>query len=241
MLLTGLVATVVALGTAGPAAASAACPGDEAVPTVETAPDAAVALVCDLNAIRAQHGLKPLRWDWHLWAAAQYQALDMARAHYVSHTSSDGRGTAERVKAAGYVPEFGNWLVLENLAWAEGPYSSPLAIALGWMNSDSHRAKILDPEIEELGVGMAPGSAVADGPEGMFYAVNFGTRGSAVATIEAPTTPTIPTSPTALTSPTSSTGLRDEIRKRACVIKRRSKRCAKRGGKRARYGLCQRR
>lgn len=247
MLVTGLAAIVIALGSAGPASASAACPGDEDIPTVETAARAGAALVCDLNALRDRHGLKPLRWDWHLWYAAQGMANDMARNRYVAHTSSDGRSPGARVADAGYISASPDWLVLETLGWADGQFASPLAIALGWMDSPDHRSKILDPDIDDLGVGLAPGAMTTDGPVGMFYAVDFGTRGSGAET----TTPVAPAPGAPSPSPGSPTT--DDAgealpqpgstrrRARACIRPRAKRSRAKRRQARARYGLCIRR
>src|SRR4051794_8707128 len=78
------------------ASASSVCASDEAQPTLDTANDAAMAVVCDINAARADQGLRPLRWDWRLWAGAQRMANDMAARHYLSHLTPEGQTLADR-------------------------------------------------------------------------------------------------------------------------------------------------
>lgn len=153
--------------TCGSASASTACPGDEQSAT-------AAALVCDLNTVRAQHGLQPLRPDARLAAAAQDLATDMAAHHFLSHISSDGRTPLERLTASGYMGL--GALVLENLDWGSDVFSSPLATTYAWMNSDTHRAHLLDPAVRDVGVGIARGSMTAAGVQGAFYVADFGRR-----------------------------------------------------------------
>lgn len=162
---------------AAPASASVACPGDDRVPTLATAPQAAAALVCDINVFRAREGLLPLSWDWRLWKPAQGLANDMAAHRFLSHVDSDGRGLLERVTSSGYMDNARAPVVLENLDWGSGTYSTPLATAYGWMKSDEHRSHVLDPSIEDVAVGMAEGPLNEGGASGAFYVVDFGARG----------------------------------------------------------------
>src|SRR4051794_35972978 len=137
--------------------ASDACPGDEVVPTTATVAQAATALVCDLNQIRAAHGLPALSWSWHLWYAGQMMATDMAAKHYVSHEMPDGRTVADRVIPTGYSGGSDDWLLLENVGWTRGVLSSPAAMTAGWMNSEGHRVNILDPDVRDIGIGLVEG------------------------------------------------------------------------------------
>ena len=180
----------VLLPTSGAAFASVACPGDERLPTVDTTSDAAAALVCDINVLRNRQGLPPLRSDPQLAASAHDLATDMAAHHFVSHVSSDGRGLMARVASTGYVEHAAAPWIVENVDWGSYWYSSPLATAFGWMGSEEHRAHVLDPDVEEVGIGIAEGRATATGPSGFFYVADFGTRGgkptTATATTQAP-------------------------------------------------------
>jgi uncharacterized protein YkwD len=158
------------------ASASAACPTDVAQPSMATAGDAAFALLCDMNELRAQNGVGPLRWDWRLWIAAQRHAQDMAAQHYFSHRGLDGRDLQARVQATGYIPINPDWLIGENLGFGTSYKSSPLAVAMGWMNSDAHRENLLEPTFKDVGIGVVEGVIDDFGPVGMIYVANFGQR-----------------------------------------------------------------
>jgi uncharacterized protein YkwD len=126
------------------ASASEACPGDEVPPTEATAYDSVMALVCDINEFRARNGLRPLSWDWRLWYGAQDHAADMAARHYLAHVSPEGHGLADRISPTGYIPPAAGWTLSENLGFGTMMLSSPLAIAVGWLNSEVHRENMLD-------------------------------------------------------------------------------------------------
>jgi uncharacterized protein YkwD len=155
------------------AAASSACPADLTRPSLDTAATAADALVCDINVVRANNGLRQLRWDGRLAAGAQWMANDMAAHGYIAHESFDGRTLAERIEPTGYLPDTPTWLLTENLGWGFAALSSPLAIASGWMDSEGHRENMLDPIVTDIGIGVAPGP---DAIGGMIYVADFGTQ-----------------------------------------------------------------
>lgn len=169
-------AILILLAVSTSASASVSCPGDEIQPMSATANEAAMALVCDVNSFRAQNGLRPLRWDWRLWSGAQNHATDMATQHYLAHTSRDGRGLADRIAPTGYIPQGAGWTLSENLGFGTSNLSSPLAIAVGWMNSDLHRENMLDPDVDNIGVGLGFGPIADGGQPGIIYVADFGYR-----------------------------------------------------------------
>lgn len=163
------------------AAASAACPGDEVPPTEATAYDSVMTLVCDVNSFRQQNGLRPVSWDWRLWYGAQNHATDMATRHYLAHVSPEGSGLADRMSPTGYMPANGGWTLSENLGFGTAMLSSPLAIAVGWMNSEMHRENLLDPDVDNIGVGLGFGPIADGGEPGIIYVADFGHRDEPVA------------------------------------------------------------
>jgi uncharacterized protein YkwD len=176
----GVMVQGVLLFMAGSALASAACPSDERIPTAASAADAARALVCDINVIRGRHDLAPVRWNDTVAQPAQSFAEELAVRHEISHTSTDGRAPKDRVFATGYFDGFAAWLVLENVEWGSSVYATPLATAVGWMQSTEHRANLLDPQAQEIGVGVAQGE-LADHPgSGTFYVADFAARGDTI-------------------------------------------------------------
>lgn len=156
--------------------ASVACPSDMAEPATDTAADVAFTLLCDMNALRAQNGVRPLRWDWRLWAAAQRHAGDMAARRYISHVSLDGRALADRVLPTGYIPKNPDWMIGENLGFGTSTLSTPLATAFGWMNSPPHRENLLEPMFRDVGIGIAFGPISDGGQTGAIYVADFGMR-----------------------------------------------------------------
>jgi uncharacterized protein YkwD len=173
-------AHLVVLAVCANAYASPPCPGDDVQPTSATSYDSAMALVCDMNQLRAQNGLRPLKWDWRLWTAAQKHAADMAAQTYFSHVSMDGRTLEDRVRPTGYIPKTPTWILSENLGFGTNVLSTPSSIAEGWMDSPAHRENLLDQEVRDVGVGLAQGDVLPDEfLSGTIFVADFGTRGAA--------------------------------------------------------------
>ncbi|NEP07952.1 MAG: CAP domain-containing protein, partial [Okeania sp. SIO4D6] len=71
---------------------------------------------------------------------------NMALQDFFDHTGLDGSSAGDRIETTGY--DFSAWA--ENIAVG---YLTPEAVVEGWMNSPGHRANILDPNLQEIGVG----------------------------------------------------------------------------------------
>ncbi len=95
---------------------------------------------------RAARGLPPLQSELHLSVAARRHAYEMARRQEISHQFSGEAGLAERAGEAG--AHFS--LVTENVA--EG--SNSALIHDLWMNSAGHRANLLDPHVNAVGIAV---------------------------------------------------------------------------------------
>jgi uncharacterized protein YkwD len=179
----GAAVQLVLLWLCGSASASADCPNDRLQPSAASADAAAAALACELNAVRADSGLRSLRWNGRLAAAAQSLADDMAARHYASHVTPEGVGVAGRVRETGYFSAATRWSVAENLAWATNELSTPLSTASGWMASAGHRNNILDAGLDDVGIGVAQGAVEAGGQKGTIYVADFGSREAAAVTV----------------------------------------------------------
>ncbi|MPZ86374.1 MAG: CAP domain-containing protein [Actinophytocola sp.] len=115
--------------------------------------------VVDLaNANRAEAGCVPLRIDARLTEAAQDHSSDMSVRDYFDHTTPEGLTFAERIVTAGY-PTPG----AENIARGQQNASQ---VMKSWMESDGHRANILNCQLTAIGVGL--------NTEGMFWTQDFG-------------------------------------------------------------------
>lgn len=105
-------------------------------------------VVEEMNMQRSSYGLKPLRIDDTLSAAALDRIDDMMAKHYFNHVSPDGIEPWTWADKRGYnYREFG-----ENLAVG---YRTPKEIVDGWMHSPKHRANVLSRSFEDVGVAIA--------------------------------------------------------------------------------------
>ena len=104
-----------------------------------------------MNQIRAAAGLRPLRFDGKLHAAARSHSADMMRRGYFGHGAFSRRMSGFHVHAK---------TVGENLAWGTGPYSAAKAIVQEWLQSPEHRANLLRAGFTRVGVGSAVGTFV---------------------------------------------------------------------------------
>lgn len=143
------------------------------VPARGAEPDLAAAarqVVEQTNRFRGQNGQGELKVNAELTKAAQGFAEYMARTDKYSHTA-DGKEPWERAAEAGYT----YCIVLENIAYefrtnAFSTQDLAAGCMKGWKESPPHRKNILDPDIYDIGVGVAHSSRT-----GRYYAVqNFG-------------------------------------------------------------------
>lgn len=165
-----LLITALAAG-AGPASAATGCASADGPTAQASATQLAGAALCLVNQERTARGLKPLKANPRLTAAARRHARDMGLRGYFSHDSLSGATFADRIRRAGYRAR----TLGENLAWGSGELGSPRAIVQGWMESPGHRANILSRKFREAGMGVAFGDPGA-GEEGVTYTLNFGAR-----------------------------------------------------------------
>ena len=98
------------------------------------------------NAERAQRGLQPLKWDETLHRAAQRHAGEMAARESISHQYPGELDLAGRGRSAG--AKF--TVISENVAEA---WSAP-EIHDAWMQSPGHRANLLDPRVNSVGISV---------------------------------------------------------------------------------------
>ena len=175
-----LAALVVALFAAAPATADAAssCKGAKRVPSHGQTKQARRAVLCLLNRERAGRGLRPLRSNRRLRAAAARHSHSMARHNFFDHTSPTGSTMSARIKGSGYTRRARSWSIGENIAWGSGGYATPRQIVRSWMRSPGHRANILNGGFREIGIGVAVGTPmrVAASSGGATYTTDFGRR-----------------------------------------------------------------
>lgn len=132
-------------------------------------------IVIRTTEIRLEHGLGELLVDANLSTAAQGHAQSMAQGpglcRYAHHV--DGKGPDARVTDAGY-----RWsMVSENIAWSQGHALEKLAECFvdGWWNSPHHRENMLEPRVEDIGIGLAKGTG-----DEWFGVENFGLKAAVI-------------------------------------------------------------
>ncbi|MGW0860433.1 CAP domain-containing protein [Streptomyces sp. NPDC002690] len=151
-----------------PAKSTAAAPAPaptSAAPKTEAPASSAVAsaraAVLDLvNQERSKAGCSPVTLSSSLTSLAQSFSQDMAARDFFDHTDPDGDTPWDRAAAAG-ITNLGG----ENIARGQ---ADAQAVMDSWMNSEGHRANILNCDYTTLGVGVH----IADG--GPWWTQDFG-------------------------------------------------------------------
>jgi hypothetical protein len=113
----------------------------------QAAPPSSIAeqyLFAQANAERTQRGLQPLRWNEALYRAAGAHAQAMAARASISHQYPGEPELSARGRQAG--ARFS--VIAENVA------ESPDAVRMhdAWMHSPGHRANLLDPQVDSVGI-----------------------------------------------------------------------------------------
>lgn len=114
-----------------------------------------------INQSRAENGLSLLEYDKSLNIIARRHSQDMVDNNFFSHTGSNGSDAKTRMENGG----FEEHLYAENIAF--GQYSSMYAHE-ALLNSEGHRANILNKKLTHVGVGV---SFKSDGTP--MYTINF--------------------------------------------------------------------
>jgi uncharacterized protein YkwD len=166
----GLVALLGAL--AAPAAQSSKAGNRVVLSSLESG------VLSQLNKIRAQHGLQPVKISARLTASAAQHSREMGADGYFAHNSHDGTAFWKRIGRWYGSNGYGFWSVGENLLWSS-PQVDPVDALQLWMDSPEHRANILTPRWREIGisavhVAAAPGTF--QGREVTIITTDFGVR-----------------------------------------------------------------
>lgn len=106
--------------------------------------DFAAQVVDLVNAERVKAGLSELKMDADITAATNVRAKEIKQSF--SHTRPNGSSFSTALTEQG-ISYRGSG---ENIAWGQ---KSPEQVMDGWMNSDGHRANILNKNFKNIGVG----------------------------------------------------------------------------------------
>ncbi len=109
------------------------------------------AVVSLINQERAEQGLHALKNTAELNQAAEIRSQELVQIF--SHTRPDGRNCSSVLNDSGIA-----WQTTgENIAYG---YDSPEAVMNGWMNSEGHRANILNAGFDSVGIGIVSHNGV---------------------------------------------------------------------------------
>jgi uncharacterized protein YkwD len=135
-------------------------------------------VLADLNGLRKEHGLAPLRVSTSLSAAARQHSSEMAARGYFSHSSANGSSFDKRISRYYPMGRSRFWSVGENLLWSSPDVDAGGALEM-WWNSPEHRKNMLTGRWREIGisavhVAAAPGTY--GGREVTIVTTDFGVR-----------------------------------------------------------------
>lgn len=121
-------------------------------------------LLAQTNQTRLSNGDKPLVADVQLNAAATAKAQDMVNHNYWLNNNVAGKTPVDFASRAGYSALD----IRENIAY--GFQNSQQAV-IGWLNSPSRRANLLNPAHQQVGFGIAKSqNFIQTGPETIIVA-----------------------------------------------------------------------
>jgi uncharacterized protein YkwD len=107
------------------------------------------------NQVRQENGIRPVSQLNYLNEAARGHSQEMASLKYFSHTSP----TVGRERPKNRIEQSGGWdlSIAENIYRAAGIPENEIAedVVDAWMNSPVHRANLLNPKYNSMGIGIA--------------------------------------------------------------------------------------
>lgn len=123
-------------------------------------------IVAQTNKERSAKQFPTLRLNAALNRSAEQKLQDMFTNQYFQHVSPTGVNVSDLVRKSGY-----EYIVVgENLAL--GNFGGDVQVVTAWMNSPGHRANILDPRFQEIGI--AVGKGIYNGREQWIAVQHFG-------------------------------------------------------------------
>ena len=135
-------------------------------------------VVRELNRVRTEHGLRPLRFGGGLRAAATQHSRAMLELGFFKHESANGTAFDDRIRRFYSDRGWGVWSVGETLLSSSGDIDARQIVA-AWVDSRAHRAIILAPVWRDAGIGAYFADAAAgdfgDSPA-LVVTADFGLR-----------------------------------------------------------------
>ena len=112
------------------------------------------ALLHQMNAVRAQRGLRALPFAARLQRAAGVRSRELLSGDVFARGAFGSRMVRFRIQGS---------LAGENLAWGTGSFATPKGVVAAWLASPEHRANLLRPSFRRVGIGELTGSFLGHG------------------------------------------------------------------------------
>lgn len=160
------------IGAAGAGAAGGASRSLTAADELESQ------VLVELNKVRRDYGLVPVKLSRPLSSAADAHSKAMGTFGFFAHESRDGSAFWKRVQRFYGPGKFASWSVGENLLWSSGELTAKQAVEM-WMKSPKHRENILTARWREIGlsaVRVAGAPGVYAGNDVTIFTTDFGVR-----------------------------------------------------------------
>lgn len=127
-----------------------------------------------INVIRKEAGVKPLKLCSSLNSSSQNYSAKMARENFFSHNGKDGSTLKSRTEKAGYVMKTGSvkFALGENIAKGQRNVNEVLN---SWRNSKGHYKNLIETNFTHVGLGRARHGNTSNV---FFWVQNFGTGGN---------------------------------------------------------------
>jgi uncharacterized protein YkwD len=170
----GMLCALAALAAPAPAGAQTACANADVLASRDNLPAFTRAVVCLINVERLDRDRRALDIDSRLATAGERHATDMVVRDYFSHVTPAGTDIVERLRRVGYLPQRGDWMAGEVLAWGIFWRSTPRATVAAWFASAPHKAALLEPGFHEIGAGAVLGNPVRVEDGGVTVAAELG-------------------------------------------------------------------
>lgn len=103
--------------------------------------------VAELNAYRAENGLKPIALSDKLNRASDVHAKDLAKHGIAAHIGTDGSTHSERVQRQGYYFQ----IIAENVATGQKSWNQ---VFQAWKDSPGHNKNLLAKGVEDFGIAI---------------------------------------------------------------------------------------
>lgn len=126
------------------------------IPSVDSLKTVEQQVIDLVNRNRVSAGLAPLTANWELSRVARYKSQDMINKGYFAHQSPTYGSPFQMMESFGIRFTAAG----ENIAYGQ---RTPQEVMNAWMNSSGHRANIMSPIYNQIGVG------VAKAANGTFY------------------------------------------------------------------------